>query len=254
MRRITALVIAAVLVLVVTFTGVARADENDFKVTLSASVLSAYVLGDGVRLHGPVYQHGMDILSPWGVYLAPWQSVGLNDSNLDSDDGDEIDWTAGWRKKIGNTDVDVGGTYLLIPPFRGPAKKHIVRVFGEVSHTFSVGVHTIAPSLRLEYSMRPPGSTARTQASVLVLNGVSHFVPLTNTVAMFDKVSLNYDSGALTGHHMFLFQSLHGLRWNPTKRVTIEAPNIKLSIPITHTPDNRKFEAVFGAGIVVSLF
>jgi len=160
----------------------------------------------------------------------------------------------GWRGKSGNTGLNFGVAYFDIYRLFGSPKEDVLQIFGEVNHTFSLGANTVVPFLRLESSMRPPGSTARTQASIYVSGGAAHFAPLHEKVAMFNKAWLAYDSGGLTGAHIYSVQSLHGLRWSPTKRVTIEAPDIKFSIPITHTPDSRKFEAVFGAGIVVSLF
>lgn len=255
MRRFVALTVAAVVVSMAAFAGLARADGDDFKVTLSSRVWSKYVVGAGITLHKkPALQTDLFVLSPWGFYVDIWQSAGMDGTSPNSDFGDEIDYTLGWRGKSGNTGLNFGVSYFDVYKLFGAPKEDVVQLYGEVNHTFPIGNHVVAPFVRLEYSMRPPGSTARTQASVLVSSGAAHFAPLLNKVSIFNKAWLAYDSGRLTGQEIFLFQSLHGLRWSPTKRITVEAPNIKLSIPITHTPDSRKFEAIFGAGVVVNLF
>lgn len=246
MRRFAVVFLAVTAILMTAFMEKAGAGENDFEVTLSSRFLSAYVMGAGVRLHGPVYQHTADILyKPWGVYITPWQSVGLNDAKPDSDSGDEIDINGGFRKSFGRTGVDVGGAYFLIHPFFGPVKKHVVQLFGEVSHAFPIGKHVVAPFLRLEYSMRPPGSTGHLQRSVRVLFGASHSVPLFSRVALYDKAWVAYDSGGLTGHDIVLAQGFAGLDLNLGKGFSV-GPFGKVSVPISHTPDGRKFELVGG--------
>ena len=253
MNRIIVVIVAVVFNFSVGWV-IAHAEENNpFTATLTSRVWSKYVVSAGLNLHNkPVLQTDLYVQHSSGLYCDIWWSVGLDGTSPNSDFGDEIDYTCGWTGKAGGLVLNFGVAYFDVHRLFGRPADDVVQIFGEVNHTFPVGVHSVTPFLRFEYSMVPPGSASDLKPTIEAHVGATFAINLNEKIALAIRPAFMYNSGGLVGDPISLFHPAVSFQVKLSGKVTLEVINLKFPVPLTHTSDDRKFAFVGGIGIVVT--
>ena len=119
----------------------------DFKADFSTSWSSKYVTPGGLVLHDkPVVQSDVSFThQATGLYAGFWHSAGLDDDDLQSNSGDEMDWYLGWSRKTDMVDFDVSLTYIDNVDFF-ESRKDVLRPRAKLSKSFKLGdSHVLTP-------------------------------------------------------------------------------------------------------------
>lgn len=218
---------------------------DDFSVTVSSKVWSEYVGAMGVVVHNkPVLQTDLCLSLPKGFYFDIWHSAGLDDDDLSSNFGDEIDLTGGWTGEIGkNFYLNVGLIYYDIYPLLEGDQLDAFVPFIEAGRNFEVGSHTIVPFGRLEVNLL----TGDTNSGVYLFAGVKHVWKLPADFSIRQKADLFYDSGGFGMIPGLLGRYEGELSWQVSGIISLEPISVRVRTPLDSIPD-RETEAAFGAG------
>lgn len=229
----------------------ATAQAQNVTTTLSSRVWSKYLINPGFVLHeNPVIQTDLLITLPHGLYVDVWGSKSLDGSLSSSDFGNEIDYTVGWAKKLGNVSLDFGLAYFDISKLFGSPKGDVIQIFGQIDQSFKVAqMHAVTPFLRLEFSARPFGTGASPSENIQALMGMKHVWDIGPVLSLKQTGQLIYDQGKFFNEAAGIFQYQLNPVWNLSKHLSVEIPNFKLSTPLTHTR-GRGLETAVGAGAV----
>jgi hypothetical protein len=88
---------------------------------------------------------------PKGFFMNIWHSVGLDDNELSSNDGDEIDITAGITRKIFDFDVSLSCTFFNLYKLGDWSNNNVMSDTIKISKEFYFKRHTIIPELWVEW-------------------------------------------------------------------------------------------------------
>lgn len=225
-----------------------------FSFTLSSGYSSQYVIQNGLELHDDAVHTQGTLFAPYGFYLDAFWSAGLDDSDLNSDAGDEIDWSAGWAKKVfGDFGLEARFSYYDLFKVFDSTKTDLIFPYGEINYggaanrwlniTTSVAAETpftadfddLSQGLLLHWGIRPNFT-------------VLEFLDI---ITRFDIL---YDDGALGLDNAVLGRYEAGLLWKLTENFSISAPWVKYSDIYSHIEnfDPRKNEFWWGGGIVLT--
>lgn len=238
------LVVLAVLIAVYSHS---YAEEPSF--ALSTKFWSQYLDNNGAVNHDqPVLQSDLFISLPLGFYFDFWHSMGLDETGLSTDFGDEINYTLGWGGTLNGFGFDLGFSYLdFIDLFKMP-KGDVLRPYAEINKEFKITEKNIlTPYARWDGSFPASGNSPEKDQWFSL--GLKHVWQINETAELKQKLFTLYDTGALGFAKAVIGQYNIGLGWNVTKSVTLDLPNFKISTPLTPVNDGRKTEFVIGAGL-----
>ena len=127
----------------------------------------------------------------------------------------------------------------------------VLQLYGEVKyHLVLTKNQELTPFLRFETVTPPFGTSGGLNSSVRVLTGAGHSWRITDVMSVNQKLWLIYDDGEnFGGNQAGIAQYDIVLRWALTKRISADIPSVRLSMPLTHTRDDRKFEGIVGAAL-----
>jgi hypothetical protein len=237
------------------------ADEKKISITFAIEVLSKYVGCAAEIIHDDfVKQSSITILSPTGIYFNAWFSFDLQDGNLSSSYGDEIDWTAGWLGAVKGFGVDIGVSYFDIVELFD-SNGDIIQPYIEIERVFRVAEnHSLSPYVRFEWLI--PIDVKTHETGEYIYGGVRHNWVISELATMNQRAALLYydvqnsKECGLAGQYDFAlaWNAFSLVEWNQLKYVTINLPIMKARIPLLlqKEQDDRKTEAVVGAGLTIS--
>lgn len=195
---------------------------------------------------------------PGKFYLDFWNSTSFDTWN--SNPGDEIDYTAGWKgelwKGIG---LNLWATYLdFLPVGTMPENGDQIRFFTELSQEFRIKSSSlfgndktksvIVPFVCFEV---PRGLNGYEDPNGFrVYSGVKgnwEFIPCWSVL---QKINLILDDGATGLSPGTFFDYKVCLNWRVSNWLSVEPYNFRVITPLTDVSDGRKTETVFGAGLV----
>ncbi len=238
---------------------------GEFGVSFSTQIRSKDVsYFGGLSLDEPVQESNLHISLPWwGFYVDFWHSMGLNDDDLSSDAGDEIDVTLGWAGKVKEwLSMGVGVTYADCTALLNKEGGDYVKPSLWASLPLKVAEdHELEPFVLLELVFPVSGS----DAGIVVTGGAKHTWKIGSTAVICQKLGLRYyevqnspEYGCLVDYRFSLgWKVLHRLiKWEPLEHVTVNLPTIKAIFPLynQHEANDKDPEAAIGAGFTIAFF
>lgn len=228
---------------------------GDWGISASSQWRSEYLGSSGFVCHkGPVVQNDLFIRMPYGFSVDIWHSVGLDDKDLSSNGGDEIDLTVQWAGKMKflpwpeaqKIRWSFGAAYFVLPEF-----EKIGGDFYEVYFVAERGFqaneqHTITPYIKVEAMF--PSSGKSSLIGTYSHFGVKHLWKITSWLSLNHELSLMYDSGVCRADNGLLGKYSIGLNLRVYKAVSLDLGPLKVSFPIAGAGD-RKPEVAYGAGV-----
>jgi hypothetical protein len=171
--------------------------------------------------------------------------------DFSSDTGDEIGVTVGRAGKSGAFAFDLGLSYLNLNEVSSLRAPDVLQPFLGVSYPVAIekGLR-VAPYVRLETPIPLGGAGKGVYAFVGIQTEFeSRVLPLT----ISQKMTVLYDSGALGAGSGLVGQYHLGAIWRLTKKITLEAPLLRASFPLTRMTDERSRSTgvVYGVGLIV---
>jgi len=225
----------------------ANAEDEKVSVSFSSKVWSRYLGSDSAVIHDdPVLQNDVFILLANGFYFNIWQSVGLDDTDLSSNFGDELDFTLGWNGNIDKFGLDMGIIYIDGLPVFEMAQGDSLMPYIELNRGFDITAkHSLTPYAKLELLFPLNGDYSSSDIS----GGIKHNWQLSDRFAISQKAYLLYDNGVwgfddgvIGGYNM-------DLSWKLSEKFAINPLMLKITTPMASLNDGRKTEMVFGTGL-----
>jgi len=240
----------AFVVVGILFTGFNAATADNLSVSVSSKVWSKYLGGTGrVALNKPVIQTDIFVSLPKGFYFDVWNSTGLDDSNLSSNFGDEIDWTVGWSGNvIEKTYLDVGLAYYDCYELFRSKEYDAFAPYIEVGRPIELDSHTLTPFGRVEWNL-PVDSLVN--SGTYSYAGIKHGWKISKNFLLKQKVDFLYDSGSFGVNSGWIGRYQGELSWQVFRVLSIEPISLKARTPITSMP-GHKTETSVGAGATLS--
>ncbi|MES2436859.1 MAG: hypothetical protein V4519_02515 [Patescibacteria group bacterium] len=225
-------------------------------VVLTTRLWSQYYGANGSVYHtDPVLQSDVFVTFPNGVYIDLWHSAGLDDANLNSNFGDEVDYTLGWVGKVRDVNVNVGVSYfdLAAPRLLSGTKGDLIYMYGELSLDLDLGNgHTIKPFLKPEAYLSANATNEGFEGQVQV--GVNHIWQVNESVSFQHRLAVLADPGFYGfDSGLMLFYS-GGVAWKLSDSITLDLPVWKMGTPITSMSDSREFDGAIGVGLTIKLW
>lgn len=221
--------------------------------SLSVNVKDKYVIGKGINVYdGPVVQTDLFVNLPHGLYADIWWSVSADNSDVNGDFGDEVDYTLGWSGEAYGLTLDANFSYFDLVKLFSTNGGDALNPNIDVSKSFSVGNHTLTPYVRTEIYV-PIEWSADAKSGVHLFWGVKHQWRLTDRIAVNQKLAAFYDTGTfvasdsgILGHYDI------GIGWKVRDNFTINAPTLKVIFPISSLNDGRTTEHILGGGVTLT--
>lgn len=227
------------------------AEESKLTLSLSTKIWSKYLFINGAIFYDePVAQTDLLVGLPKGFYFDLWWSVGLDDTNLSSNFGDEVDYTLGWAGNIGNFDVNLGVSYFdLFKLLDTGGDGDVLQPYIELGRTLKLGEkHELTPSLAFQWHQ--PFKSSMSSGGYLI-GGVRDQFQLNPRVSINSEVGLVYDTGAYNYDNGLVgFASLEA-SWQLTEKFAMQLPSIMVTEPIS-TSDERTTQVAFGLGFSIN--
>ncbi|MDP3794749.1 MAG: hypothetical protein Q8R13_02355 [bacterium] len=240
--------ILAVLAIVGGLAGAAAA-EGDVSVTVTLKGVSSHVVDAGLELSDkPALQTDVFVTFPGGFYFDFWHSAGLGNLSLSSDFADEIDYTLGWIGKIRNFTVDMGVAYFDLIELLDMPRGDIWRLHFDICRQIDLAnEHWVRPFARIEGLYPAGGDTPESGMNLRI--GLLHWLRLGSHVGIAQKLSLIYDDGMGGLQPAVLGKYEVGPQWSLPRKLTLEAPYVKVNGPFTGVTDGRNWHVVVGAAL-----
>jgi hypothetical protein len=184
-------------------------------------------------------------------YIKIWQSFGLDDSDLSSNDADETDYTVGLRflADLLGTDVNVDAgvnvfdTYDLLKL----TKSDIYNPYIEFSKDFDVAKgQTLSPYLKFSPYFPMYGDTP--EKGLYILGGVKHVWQFSPELIVRQKAGFVRDEGALDLDSGYLAEYQLSIDNQLTDSLTWNVLILKVYTPLT-VHDRRETDMAAGTGI-----
>lgn len=186
--------------------------------------------------------------APGKFYADVWHSTSLNGA-MNSDRGDELDYTIGWKGNLWKgISLNLWATYFdFVPIGTIPENRDQVRFFAEFDRKFEVTqTQSLTPFVRFEV---PWGIKDYKDSSGLrVYPGLKYVWEFFPGWSVCQKANLLFDDGAV-GLKPGIFGDYRvGLSWQTTKWLAIEPFSFRVVGPFQNSGDDRKTQTIFSAG------
>jgi len=232
-----------------------REEQPPLSFKLSTGAYSKYLLEAGnLAYDGPVVQTDLTLFFNKppikGAYFNVWWSAGFDDSNLNSNYGDEVDYTVGWAGEVKGFTLDIGVS--LFEMYRiGSLKGDIIHPYLEVGRPFHLSPqHTLTPFFKVTgVSFLPDEEGDRPDGALRMFLGAKHLWSITPGFSISQRAYVLHDEGACGRDSGFIGRYFAGFEKSIAKGLSFNA-GITVSSPITHLDDDRKTEVVYGGGLV----
>ena len=192
----------------------------------------------------PTLSYTTDNIGRFSIEI--WSSNVIGDS-LRMAEGNEIDLPiVSWDMDVlKDTNLKVGfGHFDLAPLFSGN-KGDMNELFFEIKHRLEINKNnSIAPFFRLEWNQL----IGHGQISSNIHVGTYHDWLIREGLSLNEKFAVVLDDGKGTdGGALFLYYG--ALNWSLTDRWSLDAPIVKITIPMFGMADREGTQAVIGVGL-----
>lgn len=225
-----------------------------FSFTLSSGFSSKYVIQNGLQLHDEAVHTQGTLFVPYGFYLDAFWSVGIDDSDFNSNTGDEIDWSAGWAKKVyGELGFDLRLSYYDLYKIFDYTKTDLIFPYAEINYGGKVGDWlNVTAYVAAE---NPFFADFDDMSQGLLFHcGLRPTLILTDSIDIVSRIDFLYDDGALGLDNAVIGRYEAGLLFKLTEHIAISAPWVKYSDIYTELADfdPRENEFWWGGGLVLT--
>lgn len=246
MKRILMSVFTLMVIMGFAFS-LANAEDEKVSVSFSSKVWSRYLGSDSAVVHDePVLQNDVFVSLANGLYFNVWHSVGLDDTDLSSNFGDELNFTLGWN---GNTDklgLDMGIIYIDGLPVFEMIQGDSLMPYIELNRGFDItDKYSLTPYIKLELLFPLNGD----HSSGDILGGIKHNWQLFDRFAINQKAYLLYDNGVWGSNDGIIGGYNMDSSWKLSEKLAINPLMLKVTTSVTSLNDGRKTEMVFGTGL-----
>ena len=189
-------------------------------VLFSTTWLAKYIGRNGVIFHDEdVMNSSLAVTLPKGFYLNLFHSVGFDDSNLNSNFADEIDYTLGWSGEVKTVHVNAGISYFDVFKI-GSSKGDIIQPYLYLSKTWKFGQNSITPIIQLDTFL--PVKSKVLKEGLLIKAGISYSYPIFKQLSINLSMNIRYDNGAIAFQKAWLLQNSANLKWSINKWSSVE--------------------------------
>lgn len=235
------------------FGGCASAPNESVSVKFFPKVLSNYKIFNGVTIHDdPVVETDLTLAFPKGFQLGLVHYVGLNDADLSSDFGDELDYTLGWSGKILGTDVVAGASYFDIVElgYRTKGVTDVIRGYLGASRNYEITEgHKLGPTAKLESRMRVEGHS---DLGFALWVGAQHSWQISQSFSFSQKLRAIGDTGSIGFKDIVLGRYDAGFNYCFGKNVTWNIFSFTLTTPLTPAGNGQETGETYGTGLLIS--
>lgn len=217
--------------------------------TITPKVNSQFVNVAGIVLHDrPVLQTSVTAATPSGVYANIFHSVGLDDGDLDSNFGDEIDVAIGWSGDIaGLVTLDANVAYYDIHELFHMPQGDIVVPYATLTRAWKLGNHTLKPRIQ-EWGFIPAYGDSGAATSLTGL-GLKHEWKIFDFLTLTQEADAKHDNGGSPDTDSgWLVDYSIGLSWPITEHITLEVPGFRAVVPLEEFSDGREVECIGWGG------
>ncbi|MDP2668267.1 MAG: hypothetical protein Q8P07_00300 [bacterium] len=216
--------------------------QDEPTVTVYTQLWGKYLGGNGgVFYKAPVHQTGTTTCYK-GFCAELWGSYSIDGKTGGGKEG--VDVTA-W---YGNDWLEIGAGYFNI---RVKGVSDVISPFLKLKHKFSVGEAndlTLFGKLELYWPVR--GNIP--QHGAIFAAGLAHTWHILPWLDFNHEPAVKFDNGAFGNDSAVIGQWKADLSWKISKHLTVQAPMLKASMPLTKVSDGRKKEFVIGTGATYS--
>lgn len=189
---------------------------------------------------------------PKGFFVNIWHSVGLDDNELSSNDGDEIDITAGITRRILDFDLSLSFTFFNLYKLGDWSNNNVMSEAIKISKEFHFKNHSIRPELWIEWVHETDkfndGAIELFPNITHVWNKPFSIKPLT----FFHKTIIVWDDGhnfANNSSDGVFLRWCAGLQWSLTQRAVITLPGFTGLMRLSQPHDGRRNETSWSCEI-----
>lgn len=226
------------------------AETGKFGFSYSGQILSGYLCNGGFKAsNGAVFQNDLSFsytTNNWGRFtLGVWGSNML-EGGFRTADGNEIDLpTIAWDNDIyKDTNLKIKYGYFDLAPLFSGNKGNMQELSIELSHKIVLNKsNSISPFMLLEWNqIAGPG-----QVSSNLHIGIYHTGEITQGISLNEKFAAVIDDGrGSDGGVVGLYYG--ALNWSVTDHISIDAPIVKITVPIAGVADRDGTQIVGGIG------
>lgn len=219
--------------------------------TLSVEVLNQYIGPDNMKKLYPKGVTQLNYRASWdpGFYFNFWGSKSINDGPWTNNLGNELDYTVGFKNRIGWLEYDVSALYadtVADGLFRTP--KDYMKFSVDLSVPFKFDSHTFAPFYRPRYahSFNPT-----VPDKIIQQFGVRHNWKIADFVGLQHMLRFTYDPGFNRTNPGWNMRYDTALAWSFGDRWVLRAPFIRVFHMLSDVPDYRAHQTFtqYGIGI-----
>ena len=227
--------------------------SDSVHIRVSSQALSDYRFFNGfIGYDDPVIQTDITTAFSNGLELGIWHSAGLNDDDLSSDFGDEIDYTMGWSGKIKETNVSGGISYFDIFELgtrkKGDGAADVIRPYVAASQSFELSEsQKLGPTAKLEGRMRAYGDA---NLGLTLYLGAQHGWTINPQLSFNQKLRLVDDTGSIGFEKILLGRYDAGFVYDLGKTVSWNVFSVTATTPITSPKNGQKSGATLGTGLI----
>jgi len=157
----------------------------------STDVRSEFMGANGAIFHNqPVLNSSLILSLPNGIYVGTWHSVGLDNTDLSSDFGDELDLFLGFSNSYEKINLDAGIIYIDVHNLAKIPEGDVVYPYMELNMPMA----NLTPFVKVECSFPIVG--IEPIKGTLSFIGTRHVWKLNKTIHVNQEIKTMYDSGA----------------------------------------------------------
>ncbi len=191
---------------------------------------------------------------PKGFYVETWGSFGTDDWAFNTNKGDEFDFFAGWKGKIEDFDVKFYVSYVDFQPLEMSRGDLIVTSLA-VSRNFELGKWEGSHSLRPEFRVDYVAASDLEEGAWVYLPSLTHTwkEPFgINKVSLWQQLTLQHSEDFRIFNDRTSLQWNGGVTWKISKHISLNAPTLFISTPLSNSHDNHKEFHTLGASLMFS--
>jgi len=233
-------------------------NEPNFVAFSFSSMAYSRYLGAGtsdILYKRPVLQTDLFANFQNGLWLNVWHSTSLDNSDLSSDMGDELDIGFGFTNELpGGLSFDIGVHYFDCIDLLHMTKGDVIYPHAEIGRVIDINEqHSIKPFLHLSGLLSAYADEFG--HTVYYRGGIGHEWKMTKSININQKAQLFYDKGGFCDYGSgLLAEYFLNSSYRLSGSVTIDFLSIKAAMPLSSLSDDREFEVVFGAGITITFY
>ena len=231
---------------------VAKTSQQNHGVTVNIGVRSRYVgLQGGIFDPGPVIQGSVSKNLGRGFTIEAWQSFNLQGGSTHSF-GKETDVALYYARPIKNFNFNTSVTLINATPFTEFPKGDVLQISANISRTYVLEEHKLTPYVGTRIAT--PLTKDGPKFGAFPFAGLTHDwkpkkafqgrlgIDTTQEFIWDANGGFGFDQGVIS-------RTQTRFRWQVNRRLTLFAPELGITLPITSIKDDRTITPFIGVGV-----